>query len=216
MFGDNELLPISALQHYTFCPRRAALVFLERQWADNRYTAEGRRLHTRVHDVTQAQSRPGVRITRGLEVCSYRLGLAGKCDVVEFHENPSGRLCRPVIVEYKRGRPREVLDLPFRVQTCAQAMCLEEMMNVKVEAGYLFFGKTRHRVAVLFDQQLRRCVETAAEALHHIMRSGETPTAKYQPRCRRCSLLELCMPKLARPRATAARYLARIVHENRC
>lgn len=138
MFTDDQLLPISALQHYVFCPRRAALVHIERLWAENRFTAEGNVLHARAHDPRQRESRPGVRITRGLELRSYRHGLVGKADVVEFHQPTSTKPAEALIVEYKRGRPKAGRDAEFRVQLCGQALCLEEMLDVHIELGTIF------------------------------------------------------------------------------
>ena len=240
MFTDDELLPISALQHYVFCPRRAALVHVERIWAENRFTAEGRLLHRRADDPQKSESRPGVRVARGLELRSYRYGLGGKADVVEFHERPAagrpGNKQQPkapsppaplpvdgargdsgpaattaydvVLIEYKRGRPKPGRNDEFRVQLCGQAFCLEEMLDVRLDSGQIFFGKTRRRVEVAFDDQLRRRTIDTIDKLHELIRSGTTPTARFESKCRRCSLLHLCLPKAMRPRATASRYLA--------
>lgn len=214
MFTDEELLPISTLQHYTFCPRRAALVYLERQWADNRFTAEGGRLHQRAHDPGRGESRPGRQITRGLEVRSLRLGLAGKCDVVEFHTGEDGCLTDVVLVEYKRGRPKPHREMPFRVQLCAQALCLEEMMDLEIPQGYIFFGKTRRREEIVFDANLRQRTTETAAAIHRMIAAGKTPPAKYQAKCKHCSMIELCLPRAMRPRATASRYLVRLAQDN--
>ncbi len=211
MFTDEELLPISALQHLVFCPRRAALVFIERQWAENRYTAQGRQVHRRVHDPRRGENRPGVRIARGLELRSYRYGLVGKADVVEFHDTTPGQPPRVIVVEYKRGRPKGELDLPFRVQLCGQVLCLEEMLQQPVAGAALFFKKSNRRVEVPLDEALRRRTAEACQELHQLVRSGRTPIARYQRKCRHCSLLPLCLPKALRPRATAARYLAQAI-----
>jgi len=212
MFTDDQLLPVSALQHFVFCPRRAALVHLECVWADNRFTAEGRRLHRMVDDPRRGEeNRPGLRVARGLEICSYRHGLVGKADVVEFHDTGPGRAPRIVIVEYKRGRPKPALDQPYRVQLCAQALCLEEMLDTRIPQGAIFFGRQRRRTEVLFDTALREHTLRAIEGLHNLIRSGRTPPARFQRKCRRCSMVNLCLPKAMRPRATAARYLAQAI-----
>ncbi len=212
MFTDDQLLPVSALQHFVFCPRRAALVHLECVWADNRFTAEGRRLHRVVDDPRRGEeNRPGLRVARGLEIHSHRHGLVGKADVVEFHDAGPGRAPRIIIVEYKRGRPKPALDQPFRVQLCAQALCLEEMLDTQIPQGAIFFGRQRRRTEVVFDAALRGHTLRAIEGLHNLIRSGRTPPAKFQRKCRRCSLLNLCLPKAMRPRATAARYLAQAI-----
>ncbi|HID76047.1 MAG TPA: CRISPR-associated protein Cas4, partial [Planctomycetaceae bacterium] len=208
MYSDDELRPVSALQHFMFCPRRAALIYLEGLWSENRFTAEGRLLHRRVHDARRGEKRPGVRVARGLEIRSYRHGLVGKADVVEFHSSSPGQSPQVTIVEYKRGRPKPALDEPFHVQLCAQALCLEEMLGRGVSDGAIFFGRANRRVEVPLDTALREKTLAAIAALHELIGAGRTPAARYQARCRRCSLLHLCLPKALRPRATAARYLA--------
>ncbi len=132
--GD-ELVPLSALQHHLFCPRQCALIHVEQVWAEDAATAEGRLLHERV-DAGGAETRPGIRVERGVALRSVRLGVSGRADVVEFH----GRPPVPFPVEYKRGKPK-----PHRadeVQLCAQAICLEEM-SATGPAGALFYGTTR-------------------------------------------------------------------------
>jgi len=207
MFTDDQLLPISALQHFNYCPRRAALIHVEGLWAENRFTAEGNVLHRRTHDAAKSESRPGVRIARSLEIRSYHLGLCGRADVVEFQTDCAGRLTI-LPVEYKRGRPKPELDQPFRIQLCAQALCLEEMTGQRITQGALFFGKVKRRVAVTLDEPLRRAMVDTVEHLRRMIDGRGTPPARFAPKCRRCSMLHLCMPKALRPRATAAAYLA--------
>lgn len=197
VFSDDELLPLSALQHWLFCPRQAALIHLEQMWADNRFTAEGDVLHEKAHDGL-GESRPGIRITRTLSVVSRRLGLAGQCDIVEFHADGA-----VVPVEYKRGKPKS--NDADRVQLCAQAICLEEMLGVKIFRGFLFYGKRKRRTPVEFDADLRHLVESSAAALHECIASRVTPGAAYEPRrCDSCSLLDLCQPKALRLKRGAA------------
>ena len=210
MYSDDELLPISALQHLLYCPRRVALVHIEGLWAENRYTAEGNILHRRAHDPRRGESRPGVRITRGLQLRSYAHGLCGKADVVEFHEAAEDEFSRIVIVEYKRGRPKPERNTEYRVQLCAQALCVEEMLGVTIPEGALYHGDARRRLSVPFDEALRSQTEAAARQLHDLIRSGATPAATRGKRCRNCSMKYLCVPKASRPRATASRYLAEL------
>ena len=207
MFTDDELLPISALQHLLYCPRRAALVHIEGLWAENRYTAEGRILHDKAHDPGRGESRPGVRITRGLQLRSYRHGLCGKADVVEFHDCKDDQPTEVVIVEYKRGRPKPERNEEYRVQLCAQAFCIEEMLEVHIAQGALYHGDSRRRLQIPFDDRLRKRTEEAAGQLHELIRSGVTPAASRGKRCGNCSLQYFCVPKTSRPRATASRYL---------
>ncbi len=196
MYDDDDLLPISALQHLVFCQRQWALIHLEGQWAENRLTVQGRHLHERA-DTAGHQTRGDVRTARALRLCSYRLGLTGQADVVEFHAGG-----QPFPVEYKRGKPKP--DDCDEVQLCAQALCLEEMLGVSVPAGALFYGQPRRRQEVRFDMPLRRRVEDLARRLHELTRSGVTPPAQYEKKCRNCSLVDVCLPK-----ATAGRHSAR-------
>jgi CRISPR-associated exonuclease Cas4 len=206
-FPEDQLLPISALQHLIFCERQCALIHIERVWSDNEFTAEGNVLHERTHEGPD-ESRPGLRITRGLPVCSLELGLSGQCDVVEFHED----LRRIFLVEYKRGKPKS--HGADRVQLCAQALCLEEMLECPVEGGALFYGQRRRRTEVAFDKDLRQLTRDSTERLHELIASGITPVAAREKKCERCSLLPLCLPDALRFRRGAAAWFERQLHES--
>lgn len=211
MYTVDGLLPISALQHLLFCARQCALIHLEGAWAENRLTVEGRHLHERVHE-QDGELREGVWIGRGVRLRSYRLGLIGVSDVVEFHRVDSGGTTLPgrdgawlpKPVEYKRGRPKP--DDSDRVQLCAQALCLEEMLGVTVEEAELFYGKPRRRQIVPIDVALRSVCKTTAERLHTLIDQGVTPAPMHSPKCRNCSLVGICMPG-ASGSATVAEYL---------
>lgn len=197
MYPEEQLIPLSALQHWLYCPRQCALIHVEQAWAENRFTAEGRVMHVRAHEGPD-EFRQGVRITRGLPVRSLRLGLSGECDVVEFHP---GGLILPV--EYKRGRPKA--HRADEVQLCAQALCLEEMRATEISHGCLYYGERRRRTEVTFDGELRELVARSAEAVHRCMREGATPVAEYETRrCGACSLLNVCQPHALRFRRGAA------------
>jgi CRISPR-associated exonuclease Cas4 len=206
MYTEDDLLPLSALQHLLFCERQCALIHVEGLWAENRLTVEGGHLHRKAHEGPE-ESRGEVRITRGVSLRSLRLGLIGKADVVEFHLSQATREWLPFPVEYKRGRPKR--DHSDEVQLCAQALCLEEMLEVPIPAGALFYGSTRRRTDVAFDPALRGRTEAAAARLHELIASGITPRAVREPKCERCSLLNLCLPDALTPGRSAARYLAR-------
>jgi len=186
MFAEDELLPLSGLQHLVFCERQWALIHIEQQWAENRLTAEGRLLHEAAHTVG-SETRPGVTVCRGLSLRSLRLGLSGQADVVEFRGG------QPFPVEYKRGKPKE--DASDRIQLCAQALCLEEMLGCDLPAGALFYGTTRRRLDVPFSADLRQQVECLALRMHELYRQGLTPHAEEMPKCRNCSLVEVCLPR---------------------
>lgn len=228
-------IPISALQHYIFCPRQCALIHIEGLWAENRLTVEGNILHRKAHGEKagprgggRAESRPGVRIVRGLALCCDSLGLTGKADVVEFHAAPDADqpateagssepraarpLGRPFPVEYKRGKPkRHDADL---VQLCAQALCLEEMLGLGprgVALGAIFYGQSRKRLDVAFDTALRRRTLDVITGCRAMIVSGVTPRAAREKKCDRCSLLNLCLPGATGPAKSAARYIAAAV-----
>lgn len=194
----RDLLPLSALQHLLFCERQCALIHVERLWAENRLTAEGRQLHSKVH-AADVERRTDRRFVRGLELSSQQLGLYGFADVVEFE---SGKPPRPV--EYKRGRPK--MHSADAVQLCAQGMCLEEMLATSVPEGSLFYGRPRRRLNIQFDATLRDATESAARHLHALFATGVTPKAHREPKCDHCSLLDICLPGALRPRATACIY----------
>lgn len=203
MFSEDALLPISALQHLLFCARQCALIHIEGLWAENRFTVEGRHVHRKAHDGPN-ETRQGVRTARGLALRSFRLGLAGVADVVEFRPTPEGATV-PFPVEYKRGRPKS--HDADRVQLCAQALCLEEMLGAVIPAGALFYGKTRRRLGVKFDATLRGLTEQTCERLHALIASGKTPRAVRELKCDRCSLFELCLPHAMNVRRSASGYL---------
>jgi CRISPR-associated exonuclease Cas4 len=218
-FSEDELLPLSALQHLIFCERQCALIHIEGQWADNALTVEGTHLHRRA-DAGPDESRPGIRIARAVQIRSLRMGLSGTADVVEFHASPDGHGAwredavglprgswQPFPVEYKRGRPKR--DLSDRIQLCAQALCLEEMLGASVPSGALYYGRTRRRLDVAFDQSLRAETERAASRLHDLIRGGTTPRVRREPKCDRCSLIQICLPGATAPRKSASRYLVR-------
>lgn len=205
-FTEDGLLPISALQHLLFCARQCALIHIEGLWVENRLTVEGRHLHEKAHD-GPSETRAGVRIARGLSLRSFRLGLVGKADVVEFHPGADGDEGQAFPIEYKRGRPKK--HEADRVQLCAQAFCLEEMLGTPVPAGAIYYGQTRRRTDVVFDVRLRRLTEQTAERLHALVASARTPPAVREPKCESCSLLEVCLPSAMSQSRSARRYFDR-------
>lgn len=151
---SDEYILISGLQHLLFCPRQWALIHIERQWQENIFTAQGRLLHEKAHS-DESENRPGLHVARGLPLRCERLKISGVADVVEFHQDDAGVLLpgqkgtwRPYPVEYKHGRPK-TKDCD-RIQLCAQAACLEEMLDCRIETGALFYGTPRRREEVAF------------------------------------------------------------------
>jgi CRISPR-associated exonuclease Cas4 len=206
---DADLVPLSALQHHLFCPRQCALIHVERLWAENVLTVEGRILHEQSDKPGQA-SRGERRIVQGMPIRSRALGVAGIADVVELTR--AGGRWRPYPIEYKRGRPK--VHQADEVQLCAQALCLEEMFSVPVLEGALFYGKVRRRKRVAFDEELRALTRGVAAATRELLAAGRTPAPVYERRrCDACSLKGLCRPqRLARPGPIAA-WLRRRIEE---
>lgn len=207
MPDEEDPIPLSALQHAVYCLRQAALIHIERLWAENRFTAEGDVLHA-VADKGGNRRMRGVRRVMALPLASRRLNLTGVADVVEFLPGPEGE--RPFPVEYKRGKPK--LHRADEVQLCAQGLCLEEMTGRPVPEGALFYAQTRRRVTVPFDPGLRALTEATVAALAEVFATGGTPPpTPHKSRCRACSLVDLCRPDtVARPvRAWRERMLAK-------
>lgn len=226
-YPEADLIPLSALQHLLFCERQCALIHVEREWVENRFTAEGRILHKNAHE-GKTRTRDGVRITRGLPLRSFQLGVVGQADVIEWRPPPgfSDRRADETLatvltsaraeglsewtitpIEYKRGRPK--INDCDRVQLCAQAVCLEEMLGITITTGQLFYGKKRRRFDVTFDSSLRETTRRAAARLQEIMNSGITPPAIREKKCETCSLLPVCLPNATTGRRSAKRFLAR-------
>ncbi|MBW7897415.1 PD-(D/E)XK nuclease superfamily protein [Candidatus Brocadiaceae bacterium B188] len=205
-YSEDDLIQLSSLQHFVFCERQCALIHIEQSWSENLFTAEGRIMHDKV-DTANREVRGKVRIDYGVPLRSLKLGLIGKADVVEFHKTDDGKWM-PFPVEYKRGKSK--MDNCDRVQLCAQAICLEEMLNVAIGEGALFYGQTRRREDVVFDKALRTETENAARRVHELIGSGITPKAEYSKKCKLCSLLSICLPKV---NSKASDYLMRAMEE---
>jgi CRISPR-associated exonuclease Cas4 len=197
MYLEDDLIPLSYLSQYYYCERRAALMMLEEQWADNVHTAEGTVLHEHVHS-NRSDSRRDTVILRGLQIRSLELGITGKADCIELHRCEGGArlscmegewLICPV--EYKHGRRRQ--ELEYEVQLCAQAMCLEEMLGCDIPYGQLYYWAERRRVTVELDENRRRFVREGARALFEMLRTQVTPPARVGAKCRECSLREACL-----------------------
>lgn len=207
---EEDLIPLSALQHYLYCPRQCALIHVEQLWAENRFTAEGRVLHEQAH-TPAAGRRRGVRTLTAVPIRSFRLGVAGVADVIELRDE--GARCRPFPLDYKRGKPKA--HRADEVQLCAQAMALEEMFATEVPEGALFYGETRRRFPVRFDAELRRLTAEVAASARAMITGGRTPSPVYERRkCETCSLIEECRPKALGRAHHVALWLARMVEDS--
>jgi len=217
-YKEEELLLLSGLQHFAFCRRQWALIHIEQVWKENLKTVEGAILHERTHDEHFTEKRKELIISRGMRVFSYSLGITGACDVVEFHASEEGvpikgreGRWKAVPVEYKRGKPKE--HNADKLQLCAQAMCLEEMLVCKIEKGYLYYGELKHRKEVLMTEELRSQVKGFLREMHILYQRGHTPKTKPNKSCKSCSIEELCVPKLCRD-ISAVAYIKKHVEEN--
>ena len=186
-----KVIPLSALQHYLFCPRQCALIHNEQVWAENRFTAEGQVLHKKANEGPDEHRAEG-SVLRQLHVASEKYNLSGICDVVEISK--AGEVTP---VEYKRGKPKT--HRADEVQLCAQALCLEEMFETTITYGLIFYGKTRRRKKFLINDELRDITEKIIRDTANIFLTGETPIAQYcEHKCPNCSLIDLCMPHAMR------------------
>ncbi|MGA2958635.1 MAG: CRISPR-associated protein Cas4 [Thermodesulfobacteriota bacterium] len=229
-FSQDDLIPISSLADLVYCERRAALHFVEGIWEENLFTAEGHILHEKTHEA-DSETRRDIRIVRGLRLRSLALGLSGIADVVEFHrldasfyednpdrDKPPGialpgtkGFWKPFPVEYKRGKLKH--EKSYEIQLCAQALCLEEMVNVQIASGAVFYGKSMRRREIEFTHELRQETQIAARRMHHLIASGGTPKPVYGKRCESCSLMAECLPKTIQNRRSVKTYLTKILGE---
>ena len=184
---EAEPVMVSALEHYSYCPRQCALIHLEHVWDENVYTMRGRDTHERV-DEASSRAEASVRVERALPIWSKRLNLTGRADVVEFHGDT------PYPVEYKSGKHRK--GRHEALQLCAQAMCLEEMLGKKVEKGALYWHGSRERKEIALTDALKAQVCEVAEAVHRSIAAHRVPPPVNDERCRDCSLREACMPEV--------------------
>lgn len=206
-YSDEELIPISALQHFIFCPRQCALIHIERVWKENLFTTEGKQIHEKVHDSGE-ENRPGIKIERGKPIRSLELGITGQTDAVEYHSDKT-----IIPIEYKRGKPKS--DSCDEVQLCAQAICLEEMLSTQIEYGYLFYARPRRRTKVVFGTELRQLTVNTVQNLRKMIQSGITPEPVWKKkRCNSCSLNEFCHPERMSKRFSINTYLQQNIAED--
>ena len=206
MYAEEDFLLLSGIQHFAFCRRQWALIHIELQWKENLRTVEGHLMHERAHDGSIAEKRRELIISRAMPVHSTVLGISGECDVVEFHRSDDGIFIPEykdkytiIPIEYKRGSPKE--NDVDRLQLCAQAVCLEEMLCCDIPVGYIYYGETRRRQKVLLDEGLRERVRALLEEMHCLYDRGYTPKAKRTRSCNACSIKDLCLPSLERSRS---------------
>lgn len=199
-YTEDDYLMLSGIQHYIFCKRQWALIHIEQQWAENYRTIDGVIMHRNAHDHNFREKRGDIVITRGMAISSAELGIAGECDVVEFHRDSEcgveipkmEGMYRVIPVEYKRGEPKE--DDCDVLQLTAQALCLEEMLCCSIPEGFLYYGTNRRRIRIKFTEQLRETVRETFEEMHHLLEKGHTPEVRRTKACNACSLKDICLP----------------------
>lgn len=219
MYNEDEFLQLSGIQHFSFCRRQWALIHIEEVWKENVLTAEGRIVHERVHDRMQTESRGEELTVRGLPIKSETLGVSGECDAVVFTKSEHGAvLCgregtwNVLPVEYKHGHSK-VNDCD-RLQATAQAMCLEEMFCCPVDRAALYYYETRRREYIDLTSELRVKVRQMFEEMHDLYKRGYTPRVKPSAGCSRCSLCDLCLPKLMKRKENASAYIQSRIRED--
>ncbi|MHB8579921.1 MAG: CRISPR-associated protein Cas4 [Ignavibacteriaceae bacterium] len=190
MYTEDDFMMISALQHFVYCPRQCGLIHVEDAWNENLYTVRGNILHEKV-DTDTYETRGTIKTVRGLRIHSLEYGIVGRCDVVEFRESKTGDEIMPV--EFKSGEPKK--DISDKVQLCAQAFCLEEMLKTTIKRGAFFYGRIRRRDVVEIDNELRSQTESIIGSVREIVSKKIVPTADYSAKCRNCSLENICQPK---------------------
>lgn len=221
MYSEDDMLMLSGIQHFRFCPRQWALIHIEQQWEDNRLTIEGQIMHEHVDDPFYRQ-KCGDQITlRAVNIASHELGLYGVSDAIELlpssdindtilHPKYPGRW-KPIVIEYKHGRPKK--NEVDEVQLAAQTMCLEEMYNIHISYGIFFYGEIRHRINVGITDELRHIVRQCAKEMHVIFSNTIIPKAEYGKHCDKCSIKDICMPKIATNCTTVNTYLNKNLYQ---
>lgn len=221
MYSEEDLLLLSGIQHIAFCERQWALIHIEQVWAEDSSTLEGKYLHEKADDPFMNETRNDLRIVRAMPIVSFKLGLRGVADVVEFHKeeyelqgitvklDKRKGWWRPLPVEYKRGRPKP--DDRDVVQLCAQAICLEEMLGIFIDYGFLFYAQTKHREKIVFNTALRTRVDELAGKMHKMFAEGKTPKAQKGKHCSLCSLTEQCQPNLTIHHRSVDTYLKQML-----
>lgn len=209
--SDKRIIPISAINQYLYCPRRAALIHVEGTFTENEHTLIGSQFHEQA-DVPGYEKAEDTEALRALPVWCQRLGLSGKCDIVEVKlKRPSKRKKTRYLphnvecvypVEYKKGRRRKFDN--DDAQLCAQAMCLEEMFGLEVPRGAIFHARSKRRREVEFTRELRRLTEEAVEAVHRLIGENSVPRAVHKPQCSECSLFDHCLPEITSAPPTLA------------
>ena len=220
MYDEDDMLMLSGIQHFVFCPRQWALIHIGQQWDENRLTAEGRLIHKNVDNPSYRQKNGDVVTLRSVPISSKVLGLYGYSDAIELMSSENDLNCivhpkysgywKPCPVEYKRGCAKP--DARDKVQLAAQVICIEEQYGIIIETAFLYYAETNRREAVPIDVELRTLTQRCADEMHEIFKSGVIPKAEKKHGCANCSLFDVCMPSLeSRPKVN--HYLKKYLYE---
>jgi CRISPR-associated exonuclease Cas4 len=217
LYKEEDYLQLSGIQHFAFCRRQWALAYIELQWDENVRTVEGKLLHEKAHDVTSAEKRGDLIISRAMPIYSKMMGVSGECDVVEFHRKKEGITLfgrkgqfEVIPIEYKRGKPKEN-DADI-LQLTAQALCLEEMLCCNISYGYLYYGEIRRRQKIQFTDEIKKKVKNTFEEMHSYYNRRYTPRVKRSKACNACSLKNRCLPTLGIGKSASA-YISKMLSE---
>lgn len=219
-YSEDDMLMLSGIQHYAFCPRQWALIHIEQTWKDNLLTTEGHIMHQNVDDPFYRQKVGDCICLRSVSIASKELGLYGISDIIELHPAADADNAithprypgywHPYPIEYKHGKPkRDEVDI---VQLTAQAMCLEEQYGISITSGAIFYGEIRRRLEVEFTDEYRSLVKEYAYGMHTMFSAATVPEATAKPCCKSCSLHDICMPDTA-TKNCASNYLKTNLYE---
>lgn len=212
MYCEDEYLNLSGIQHFYFCKRQWALIHIEQQWAENRWTAEGNHIHEKADMPFLKESRRDIFISRAMPIASKALGLSGITDIVEFHKSKNGIVIPgkqgrwlPCVVEYKRGKEKS--DERDVVQLVAQVICLEEKYKIKIGKSYMYYFQTNKKLEIEITDELRAKVEEMTKEMHELFEEKVTPPAEFFKNCNQCSLYDICMPRITKKKTNVVNYL---------
>lgn len=212
MYDPDDYLLLSGIQHFLFCKRQWALIHIENIWSENLYTTEGKLLHEKVDKPFIKEKRKDIFISRAMPISSKLLGLSGILDLIEFKKSEDGiklegkrGLWKPIIIEYKRGQKKKYSY--DTAQLMAEAICIEESLNTKLEYSYIYYAKTDNRIKVDLDDDLRNLTIETARDMHHYYNNKIIPKAQLYRKCSLCSLNEDCRPRLTKKPKNIKNYL---------
>lgn len=214
---EENLIQISGIQHFKYCKRRWALLYIENLWEDNYLTIEGDKIHEKAHDGSLKESRKNKIIERGTYISSKEYKLTGQCDIIEYHKDINGinivnkeGKWKIIPIEYKHGNGESV-DID-KYQLIAQILCLEEMFQTNIEYGYLYYKSTNKRIKIENNDEIKKETIELIKEMNEYIKKQYTPKQKKSKKCNNCSLYEKCNPKICSSK-NVKKYLEEIIRE---